>query len=53
MIALPAGTQVWLAVRVTDMKKGMDGLAALVQTALAEIRSTDTSSCSAAGAAIW
>jgi transposase len=36
MIALPLGTQVWLAVGVTDMRKGMDGLAALVQTTLAE-----------------
>jgi transposase len=36
MIALPAGTRVWLAAAVTDMRKGMDGLAALAQTALAE-----------------
>lgn len=36
MIALPAKTRVWLAAGVTDMRKGMDGLAALVQTALAE-----------------
>ena len=36
MIALPAGTRVWLAAGVTDMRKGMDGLAALVQTALAD-----------------
>ena len=36
MIALPAGTRVWLAAGVTDMRKGMDGLAALVQTALQE-----------------
>lgn len=36
MIALPAGTRVWLAAGVTDMRKGMDGLAALVQTALTE-----------------
>jgi transposase len=36
MIALPAGTRVWLAAGVTDMRKGMDGLAALVQTALGE-----------------
>ena len=32
MIGLPAGTRVWLAAGVTDMRKGMDGLAALVQT---------------------
>jgi transposase len=36
MIALPSGTRVWVAAGVTDMRKGMDGLAALVQTALAE-----------------
>jgi transposase len=36
MIALPAGTRVWIAAGVTDLRKGMDGLAALVQTALAE-----------------
>src|SRR5262245_50344379 len=36
MIALPAGTRVWVAAGVTDMRKGMGGLAALVQTGLAE-----------------
>lgn len=36
MIAPPAGTRVWLAAGVTDMRKGMDGLAALAQTALLE-----------------
>ena len=36
MIALPSGTRVWLAAGVTDMRKGMDGLAALVQTTLKE-----------------
>jgi len=36
MIALPAGVQVWLAAGATDMRKGFDGLTALVQTALAE-----------------
>ena len=36
MIALPTGTRVWVAAGVTDMRKGMDGLAALVQTTLAE-----------------
>lgn len=34
MIGPAAGTRVWLAAGVTDMRKGMDGLAALVQTAL-------------------
>jgi len=36
MITPPVGTRVWLAAGVTDMRKGMNGLAALVQTALAE-----------------
>ena len=36
MIALPAGVQVWLAAGSTDMRKGFDGLAAWVQTQLAE-----------------
>ena len=36
MIALPAGVQVWLAAGVTDMRKGFDGLAALVQSQLLE-----------------
>lgn len=36
MITLPVGSRIWLAAGVTDMRKGMDGLAALVQTALAE-----------------
>jgi transposase len=36
MIGLPAGTKVWLACGVTDMRKGFDGLAALVQLTLRE-----------------
>lgn len=35
MIGLPSGTRVWIAAGYTDMRKGFDGLAALVQTALA------------------
>ena len=34
MIGLPAGTRVWLAAGVTDMRKGFDGLAAIAQTTL-------------------
>ena len=34
MIDPPFGTQVWLAAGVTDMRRGMDGLASLVQTTL-------------------
>jgi transposase len=36
MIALPAGSRVWLAAGVTDLRKGFDGLAAIVQMQLAE-----------------
>jgi transposase len=36
MIALPAGVKVWLAAGATDLRNGFDGLAALVQTHLAE-----------------
>jgi transposase len=36
MIALPAGTRVWLAAGVTDMRKGMDGLAAQAQMVLTQ-----------------
>ena len=36
MIALPAGTRVWLAAGVTDMRSGFNGLAAKVESALAE-----------------
>jgi transposase len=34
MIALPSGTRIWLAAGATDMRKGFDGLAALVQSTL-------------------
>jgi len=36
VIALPAGTRIWLAAGVTDMRRGMYGLAALVETVLLE-----------------
>ena len=36
MIGLPTGTRIWLAAGVTDMRRGMDGLGAFVQGALAE-----------------
>ena len=36
MIGLSTGTRVWLAAGVTDMRKGMNGLAAIVQLALGE-----------------
>lgn len=31
MIAIPAGARIWVATGVTDMRKGMHGLALLVQ----------------------
>ena len=36
MIGLPAGTRIYLAAGVTGMRKGFDGLAALVQASLSE-----------------
>ncbi len=36
MIGLPAGTRIWIACGMTDLRNGFDGLAALVQTQLAE-----------------
>jgi transposase len=34
MMGVPAGVRIWLVAGVTDMRKGMDTLCALVQTAL-------------------
>ena len=36
MIGLPANTRVWIVAGHTDMRKGFDGPAAMVQTALSE-----------------
>lgn len=36
MLGPPSGTRVFLACGVTDMRKGFDGLAALVQSVLAQ-----------------
>ena len=36
MIQLPAGTRIWIAAGVTDMRRGFDGLSAQVQTVLHE-----------------
>jgi transposase len=36
MIALPSGSRIWLACGATDMRKGFDGLAAIVQMQLSE-----------------
>jgi transposase len=34
MIALPSNTQIWIAAGVTDLRRGFDGLCALVQNKL-------------------
>jgi transposase len=34
MIGLPTGTRIWIAAGHTDMRKGFDGLAAIVQSTL-------------------
>ena len=36
MIGLPAGTQIWIAAGVTDLRRGFTGLSGMVQTALQE-----------------
>ncbi len=36
MIGLPTHTQVWIVAGVTDMRRGMQSLAAMVQTTLAQ-----------------
>ena len=35
MIGLPTGTRIWLAAGITDMRRGFDGLAPIVQSHLA------------------
>ena len=49
MIPVPSGARVWLAAGHTDMRKGFDGLALLVQETLGVIRMAGT--CSSSGAA--
>jgi len=34
MITIPGGTRIWIAAGMTDMRRGFDGLSAIVQTAL-------------------
>lgn len=52
MMALPAGNRVWVAAGVTDMRNGMQGLAALMQAALGERPLSVMCSCSVVSAAI-
>jgi transposase len=35
LVGLPSGTRVWVAAGITDMRKGMSGLAAIAQLSLA------------------
>ena len=52
MIPMPSGVRVWLAAGHTDMRKGFDGLALLVQETIeARSRMVAICLCSAAGAA--
>jgi transposase len=34
MLALPAGTTIWIAAGITDLRRGFTGLSAIAQTAL-------------------
>jgi len=34
MITLPSHTQIWIAAGVTDLRRGFEGLSALIQTKL-------------------
>lgn len=43
LIAVPTGTRVWLAAGVTDMRKGFDGLATLVQNQINGSKADDGS----------
>jgi transposase len=52
MITLAAGTQIWIAAGVTDLRRGFTGLSALVQTTLEENPFSGHVLCSAGGAAI-
>ena len=52
MIAVPAGTQIWIAAGVTDLRRGFDGLSAIVQTTLKRVPFRDTCLFSAAGGGI-
>jgi transposase len=36
MIGLPAGTRIWIAAGVTDLRRGFTGLSGMVQTTLKE-----------------
>ena len=46
MMGAPTGARIWLAAGFTDLRKGFDGLSALVQTALNENPYSVRFSCS-------
>ena len=52
MIPVPTGARVWLASGHTDMRKGFDGLALLVQETLKRGPHTGICSYSVAGVAV-
>ena len=45
MIGLPANTRVWIVAGHTDMRKGFDGLAAVAQSALALMATSNSPTC--------
>lgn len=45
MIGLPAGTRIWIAAGVTDMRCGFNSLSAKIQTALEENPSSGARLC--------
>lgn len=49
MIALPAGTQVWIAAGVTDLRRGFTGLSGVVQTVLDHAYSGSAGRCGDTG----
>jgi len=54
MMGLAAGTRIWIAAGVTDMRRGFVGLSGMVQTALQENPfSRGRCPCFAGSAAIW
>ena len=51
MITVPAGTQIWIAAGVTDLRRGFTGLSAVVQMKLEQNRSAGMCLCFAVAAA--
>ena len=51
MIPIASGVRVWIATGHTDMRRGMNSLALLVQEAFSAILTAAISTCSAARAA--